>query len=227
MDHLLATGQKRILWVEIAVMASFCFLPELWSTYGAGPRVVGDRHLPAILFLASAGVQVLSMFVPAVFIVWGSGDSLTDFGLRSCPFWKGGLASLGGIVCYLAMLSLLAFLYGGLGATPFLAGRHIPPLAYGPIALWFAFRSPFDEFTRRGYLIPRLTTVFGNRLIAMIASSLFSAVFLLYLGAAVAGTGFLVALYLAYSFHATKSIWPGVVAGTLGPMIFYVMLIAR
>lgn len=218
-------ARRKILWIEVGVVLMLFAAPETW--YAVSAYFYPNSSVGRMDWLQEVArvFQTMASVVPVLFIVWGSGDPLARFGLRSIVWWKALPA------CLFALLSsLLAHYFIGrimfawtpglyMHSSRILHSNSSPTpsgggLIAGRIGIFFlgAFE---EEFIMRGYLIARLTELLGRPWIALLISSALFSIYHLYEGPIAVVSIFFVGVILGATLMLSRSLWPGTVAHAL------------
>lgn len=203
-------------------MTLLYFVPATWSAGVAyfDPKW-SDPHAPWLSELSRAILE-LSRFVPAIFIVWGSGDPMRIFGIQKFVWWRALPLVLGAILFYFTLRSNVDHIFSLMwfdewrhsGAVA-RHNLHRPPQDLGSLALLLAvlvISVSMEEFIARGYLIARLTELTGRFWVAATISSVMFAGYHIYEGMPMLPIAFGIGMFFSLMLRVTKSIWPGLIA---------------
>jgi membrane protease YdiL (CAAX protease family) len=204
------------LVIELGVMVALCVIPPIWSAIQSQLRMPTDR-LTAPLWDIYVGRTFIYLrrLVPAMFVVWGSGDGLETFGFRRFKAGAGVAFAIGGIV----LIAILAFAVVGVPAASPRESPAMGHVQFNPAITLLAvgsnvLRFIVEEFTLRGYLLNRLQEITGNRWFPALATSCLYALFHVNEGQQFVLAYLILGFYFAWSYRVTRSIWPAVLPMT-------------
>lgn len=217
---------------EVAAVVLFVFLSVIVShvLYGASPSAWLPGDWKANLYVLAIDVPLVMLLL---FIIWGSGDELADFGIRK-PEWndvpKGAVVFA--VLLGVAILQEVASKsWPILGVTTFPGSDYVSP--HTPID-WVLFvpltviNCAYQELLCRGYMIPRFSEVFNGPTAGLILSSLLFGAWHLYQGPSGVIGCTVMGFVFGYAFMRWRSLWPLTIAhatynlaiGIIWPLIY-------
>ncbi len=217
--------RRQWLLLELGAVAALCCLPYVWySLIAFVPRSPGDGNTPPELRYLETITLYLRSLVPALFILWGSGEGLSRFGFSRPKFWPTLAFVLGAFALGGAALAY-AFAFppqASLGPATAAGDYFWRPSYVALMAVGLFMKVLVRIFAVQGYLITRLVDL-GWKFwwAAAVSSVLYAAVYLpegLIFIPAYLAYGF----YYAWSLRVTKSIWPATIAMTLLTYLGYI-----
>src|SRR5579862_3274090 len=102
---------KRVLWLEIGAVMCVFVLPQLGSIAGSLFPSKAVSSAPDWAVGLYSPIVTLCRLAITIFILWGSGEALSRFGLRGFVWWKGLLSVLGGIFLLGLLLAAMAWAF--------------------------------------------------------------------------------------------------------------------
>ena len=205
-------------------MALF-LLPATWNGYYSYfvPRAIPIRSD----WISDIGriVTYAGLIATVLFIAWGSGDGLRRFGISAVPWWKWMSVSLAALVFSLCShREVSAMFYGPLpdsyNQSSELVRSNVAHVKAGwpntaMHSMMFAVAAFAEELIMRGYLISRLSELFGRTWAAVLVSTAVFASYHIYEGTMAVVIIFLDGLAYSACLLVTKSLWPGATAHAL------------
>jgi membrane protease YdiL (CAAX protease family) len=217
--------RRKVLWIEFGVVMTLAVLPGIWFSTSDHfwPHYASNRV--TFLSVISGVFYAAATVAPIVFILWVSGDDLSQFGLGKFIWWRGLPAFLGALLFSLLAHSVLVPYFRSTGllptaATPRLSSVMQPGLtASWMLSIRYVFAGFAEEIVFRSYLIPRLRELLGSTAAALALSSALFAIGHLYEGVGAVFLTFLTGLGYGVAFLMSRSVWPGTAAHVLGNII--------
>ncbi len=165
-------------------------------------------------------LRLLEVGVPLLMLVALSGEPLSKFGIVPPRWFFDPILAL---ICMFVFLTIVGILAQWLPLQSPIAvnvdGASAPSLQGWSLFLvcivGFFANSLVEEFSMRGYLIPRLEELFGSAIPAVLVSSIMFASYHLHFGVLGFVNMFLNGLVYGLVFCITRSLWPLVLAHTL------------
>jgi membrane protease YdiL (CAAX protease family) len=225
-------ARRRLLWFEILAVLCVLVLPA----YLGGIRLYLHPRRPLEGFAEDQAFRIfgtLFALMPVLYIAWRSGEGLTRFGLvRFRPMRDIALATavfFTDRALTVGLVRLCRWLLPMVAAAS--TSVHKTNLRPGPNGAWEIsllllaqfLNAAMEEFTIRGYLIPRLEELTGKSWLALVLSSAIFAGYHIYQGPVIAATILLTGMLLGLSFLLTRSVWPGVMAHMANNVFSYIV----
>jgi membrane protease YdiL (CAAX protease family) len=207
------TKGRGVLFETLAILL-FAYFPS---------AIAGWLHEPLYELIPvrtlSAALGHVGIIAAILFVIWQSGDPRSQFGFTRFR-WRDLLWAAAAIVIEIGchLLSRLAF-HGKV--TSIVAGYHLYNkwqdglLAWSYMAwmvLWIPISAASQEVLMRGYLVTRLSELFGRVAPAVFVSAVLFSAWHTYEGASAAAATFLSGLAMAGIFLKTRSLWPLILA---------------
>lgn len=207
---------KRILWMEMGAIAALYFLPSIWAGISALLHTrASSSTMPAGLTNLTWIVFYLRRLLPALFIVWTTGEGLGTFGFRRFSVLRGSAAIALVLATYIAFSWMAATLWPAAGSIPLTR-----ELSFYFTAMLANFVSlVVEEFLVRAYLLKRLEELTGRAWIAILVSVLVYVALHLGSGLRSVPINAVIGMVLVLSYRISGSIWPGVIGRLLGRMV--------
>lgn len=197
--------RRKALIIEVVALAAWMTLPVLHGMFPFQLYPDGFHRTKPLVNL-NHGIGTLGAMLPALFVMWASGDRWKEFGVTRIRWGADLLWTVGFFV--VAMLLYMPF-------EPFSMGYREAPQGV-PIALSILFLAAivgvWEELFFRGYLITRLEEITGKPWIAITVASGLFAIGHFYQGLAGAIGALLFGLLASVAFVARRSIWPLAIA---------------
>lgn len=204
-------SRRRALWIEVITLSVWLIVPGIVSGLLYGRQASGDRYSASALVerivWGFGNLAILS------FIVWNSGDALSQFGVRRFRAIRDlPLGLLIAILLYGSFI-LPIRIHRGFDVAQ-TAHRLFSPDGLPLLSLSLTSILVFvcvEELLFRGILIPRLEELSGNVWIGISVSAILFAVGHVYQGWFGVARAFALGIMNGVAFHRTRSLWPGLV----------------
>ena len=223
------TRSKRAILIEMCVVSCLGLIPatinSLYSVLNSG--AVATSFAWSMWLTIVFAVQVA---VPLLYILWKSGESWGDFGIKRPRYFLDPLLGIGVVGIDWIMFSMMAFV-----AAPFIDADALReaadlfatpqgPGGYVLLVVAMLANAFSEELLVRAYLLTRLRHLGLSAAPAVFIASALWAAYHIYQGVFYATNVFLMGIVFGVIFLVTRRIWPLVIAHTLYALLAYIGL---